>query len=58
MRCFINLISYLFLNSNFRLGRYIWYQSRDFNDFIGSLGSELIVLTCVCDVLPCYEIEL
>jgi len=22
MRCFINLISYLFLNSNFRLGRY------------------------------------
>jgi len=58
MRCFINLISYLILNSNFRLGFYIWYLSHDFKDFLGSLGSEPIVLTCVCVVLPCYENEL
>jgi len=57
MRCFINIIFYLFLNSNFRLERYIWYQSRDFNDFMGSLGSEPIVLICVCIVLPWYEIK-
>jgi len=40
------LFIFLFiLISNFRLGRYNWYQSCDFNDFMGSLGSELIVLT-------------
>jgi len=36
------------LISNFRVGRYIWYQSRDFNNFMGSLGSEPIELMCVC----------
>jgi len=58
MRLLFYLYFLFILISNFRLGRYIWYQSRDFNDFMGSLGSERIVMTCVSVVLSYYEIEI
>jgi len=55
----IILFSYFNLQiSNFWLGRYIWYQSRDFNDFWESLWNGLIMLKWACVVYFCCDIEL
>ena len=54
------VVTYLFflfiLVSNFWLGRYIWYQCRDFNDCMGLLGVSLARDVYICVV--CFVMKL